>query len=127
VAAKPSKFTGIFEAPQDAGREAVPVADTLTLNQPTVMPTFSIAELPPTTETGRGEPQRTGRPANGKKSDPNYRQVTAYIRKDLYEDITFALHQDSRGQPKRKEFSELVDELLERWRQERDGQQDSTS
>jgi len=123
VAAKPSKFTGIFDTPQDAEREAVPVADTLTLNQPFETPTPSITALSPATEAGRGEPQRTGRPANGKKSDPNYRQVTAYVRKDLYRNVTDALYDEARGrETKRKEFSELVDELLDLWWQEQQTQ-----
>lgn len=67
-------------------------------------------------------PRRTGRPATGKKSDPNYRQVTAYVLKDLYKNVSDALYDESRGRDtKRKEFSELVDELLEQWWRERTG------
>lgn len=121
MAAKPSKFTSIFDAPQEPEPEDVPAAVALSVPQSSATPTPPTAAPRTAPEEGRAEPPRTGRPANGKKSDPNYRQVTAYIRKELYEDVTFALHQDSRGQPKRKEFSELVDELLERWRQERAG------
>ncbi len=58
---------------------------------------------------------RRGRPAGGKKSDPAYQQVTAYVRRDLYRDVRIALLQD----PDRLDFSELVDRLLEQWRQER--------
>jgi hypothetical protein len=124
VASKPSKFTSIFDAPQDPEPEIVPAPVALSVPQPSSTPTPPAEAPPADLEEGRAQPPRAGRPANGKKSDPNYRQVTAYIRKELYEDVTFALHQDSRGQPKRKEFSELVDELLERWRQERSGLRD---
>ncbi len=59
--------------------------------------------------------RRRGRPSGGKKSDPAYQQVTAYVRRDLYRDVRIALLQD----PDRLDFSELVDRLLEQWRQER--------
>lgn len=55
------------------------------------------------------EPKR-GRP-KGKRSDPDYEQVTAYIRKDTHASIKIALLQE--GQ--KREFSELVQELLEQW------------
>lgn len=72
--------------------------------------------------------QRNGRPATGKKSDPNYRQVTAYVRKTLYREVSEALYDDSRGRDtKPKEFSELVDELLEEWRNKRNDRDKSTS
>ena len=70
-------------------------------------------ELPPAPTAGRR--------ASGKKSDPRYKQVTAYVRKDLYRTVTDALYDDARGRDsKRQEFSELVDELLERWCRERE-------
>jgi hypothetical protein len=48
-----------------------------------------------------------GRP-KGKRSNPDYIQVTAYIRQDTYKDIRVLLLQKGDGQ----EFSELVEELL---------------
>jgi hypothetical protein len=53
---------------------------------------------------------RRGRPA-GKRSDPDYEQTTAYIRKDTHKDVKIALLQEGQG----KEFSELVEELLSGW------------
>lgn len=53
-------------------------------------------------------PPRRGRPT-GKRSDPDYTQVTAYIRKAIYKDVQKALVDDE------GEFSELVDGLLEKW------------
>ena len=50
---------------------------------------------------------RMGRP-KGKRSNPDYTQVTAYIRQDTYKDIRVLLLQKGDGQ----EFSELVEELL---------------
>lgn len=53
---------------------------------------------------------RRGRPA-GKRSDPDYEQVTAYIRKDTHKDVKIALLQEGQG----REFSELVQDLLADW------------
>lgn len=44
----------------------------------------------------------------GKRSDPNYTQITAYILKDTHEDVMRRIY-------KRQEFSELVGELLTDW------------
>lgn len=55
-------------------------------------------------------PRRPGRPP-GKRSDPTFEQVTAYIPRDLYRDVRIALLQDDR----RPEFSELVADLLSGW------------
>ncbi len=103
MAGKPSKFTGLFGAAQEPPVEDAPVV----LVEPEAP---SASPAPP-----------VGRRASGKKSDPRYTQVTAYVRKDLYRTVTNALYDDARGRDtKRQEFSELVDELLERWCRERD-------
>ncbi len=54
--------------------------------------------------------KKRGRPA-GKRSDPDYEQVTAYIRRDTYRATKIALLQQGNEQ----EFSELVEELLNEW------------
>lgn len=122
MATKPSKFQSIFQP-----EEEPIIEEKLT---PAVVPVIEEAPAPTplpvpeqnAPEQGSESPRRTGRPATGKKSDPNYRQVTAYVRKDLYRNVTDALYDESRGlDTKRKEFSELVDELLERWWQDRTG------
>jgi hypothetical protein len=46
----------------------------------------------------------------GKRSDPNYRQVSAWVRRDTYDRVTIRLIKEDR-----KEFSELVQELMEQW------------
>ncbi len=58
-------------------------------------------------------PQRVGRP-RGKKSNPEYRQVTVYLRESVHRAAQKLLLDDER-----KEFSELVDELVSRWVQSR--------
>jgi hypothetical protein len=71
-------------------------------------PTLDIA---PAAATAPPSPApRKGRPP-GKRSDPAYEQVTAYIRGDLYRDVRIRLLQEGKGQ----EFSELVAELLAAW------------
>jgi hypothetical protein len=122
VATKPSKFQGIFQPDEETVTDE---ASTLT---PVVVPVLEDEPAPSllpvleqrVAEQGSDSPRRTGRPATGKKSDPNYRQVTAYVRKDLYRNVTDSLYDESRGlDTRRKEFSELIDELLEQWWQGR--------
>jgi hypothetical protein len=59
---------------------------------------------PPSPAPPRGRPK-------GKRSDPAYEQVTAYIPGELYRNVRIGLLQDARGQ----EFSELVADLLSAW------------
>ena len=56
------------------------------------------------------QPQKRGR-TRGKRSNPDYEQVTAYIKKKTYKQTKIALlEQDEIG-----DFSELVEELLSKW------------
>lgn len=123
MATKPSKFSSLFQNNEEElviedETKALVVAPTV---EEAAAPQPVLVETPSSPEPGSDAPRRTGRPATGKKSDPNYRQVTAYVRKDLYKNVSDALYDESRGRPdaKRKEFSELVDELLEQWWQNR--------
>lgn len=53
---------------------------------------------------------RRGRP-NGKRSNSEFQQVTAYIRRDTYRRVTIKLiDQEVKG-----EFSELIEDLLQKW------------
>ena len=54
-------------------------------------------------------PPKRGRPP-GKRSHPDFEQITAYIRKDTHHAVKIALLKNGR-----KEFSELVEELLHLW------------
>lgn len=67
--------------------------------------------------TGREEEQpqgaaKRGRP-RGKRSHPDFEQVSAYISKSTHLSVKIALLQEGRG----REFSELVEELLGQWLQ----------
>ena len=64
-------------------------------------------------EQTEGEGRRRGRPS-GKRSNPDYTQVTAYIPQKLYTDVRIALLQDGGGQ-----FSELVADVLLGWLERR--------
>jgi hypothetical protein len=55
------------------------------------------------------EPKRLGRPP-GKRSDPEYQPVTAWIRKKTYQSVRERLLREGRG-----EFSVLVETLLRDW------------
>lgn len=60
------------------------------------------AENVSTQYAGRGRPR-------AKRSDPAYRQVTAYVQRDTYKAVQVRLLEQER------EFSELVQELLAGW------------
>ena len=83
-----SKFKGLIDAANS--RE-----NTAPQSAPVVMPTK---------RRGRGRPR-------GKRSDPDFEQITAYVRKDTHQGTKIALLQEGRG----REFSELVEDLLAKW------------
>ncbi|KJH70262.1 hypothetical protein [Aliterella atlantica] len=90
-----SKFKSLLDAAK--GKEPEPEKHELEVNQPQL-----VAEPE--------QPPKRGRP-KGKRSHPDYEQVTAYIRKDTHRAAKIALLSESEG----REFSELVQELLEQW------------
>jgi hypothetical protein len=65
----------------------------------------------PKEKAGTGVPRKVGRPRTGKRSDPDYRQVSAWIRRDTYDRVTRRLF----TRENRREFSELVQSLLQDW------------
>jgi hypothetical protein len=69
----------------------------------------------PKEKAGMAAPRKVGRPKTGKRSDPNYRQVSAWIRRDTYDRVTRRLFMKEN----RREFSELVQSLLEDWLKQR--------
>ena len=83
-----SKFQGVIDAAK--GRE-----DTVAKPTPLVMSTK---------RRGSGSPP-------GKRRDPDFEQITAYIRKHTHQGVKIALLQEGQGQ----EFSELVEFLLAKW------------
>lgn len=60
------------------------------------------------TKKASTKPVRASKRALGKRSDPDYTQITAYIRRGTHEDVMRAIY-------KRQELSELIEELLAGW------------
>jgi hypothetical protein len=54
-------------------------------------------------------------PKVGKRSDPAYRQISTYVRSDLYRSVKRELLMEER------DFSDLMDELLAAWISTRQG------
>jgi len=100
-----NKFAAILQArhaPTGAEAAAVPPAQ-----RPPVAAAAAPAKWP-------------GRPGGkGKKSDPNFRQVTAYIPQDLHNNATIALRlaNQERVDADKEDFSELLTRLLADWYQ----------
>jgi len=95
-----SKFAGILN--QAKGRDVEPVEAPAVEAVPIAPPTPLPVETP--------APRRPGRPP-GKRSDPGFAQVSAYIPADLHHEVKLTLLQERKG----REFSELVAELLAEW------------
>jgi hypothetical protein len=57
----------------------------------------------------RPPPRKIGRPATGKRSNPEYRQVSMWMRRDTHDAAVHRLGKEGR------EFSVLVQELIEDW------------
>jgi len=57
---------------------------------------------------------KRGRPRNGKRSDPLFTQITAYISKKTHQEVKVALLHEGEG----RQMSELVEECLRLWLEE---------
>ena len=58
------------------------------------------------------EPEvKRGRPANGKKNNPEFVGLTTYVRRETHTAVKIALLRENRG----RELSQLVEELLAKW------------
>jgi hypothetical protein len=77
--------------------------------EPIVEP--QLEQTVPAVAQSQPEPAKKMDRPSGKRSDPNYTQVTAYIRSQTHRDVKVALLINGEGQ----EFSELIDTLLLEW------------
>lgn len=93
-----SKFKGIFEAAKARSDEATP-------DPPPAEASVSAASPAP---PASGRP--VGRP-RGKRSNPDYEQISAYLRRDTYRAAKIKLLQ--RGDE--RDISEVLEELLAAW------------
>lgn len=66
-------------------------------------------ELEPMADHVTAPARATRKP--GKRSDPDFAQVSAWLRKDTHQSVKVALLQEGQG----REFSELVEHLLTEW------------
>lgn len=66
------------------------------------------------------EPKKPGRP-RGRRSDPNYTQISAYVPLDLYIDIQTELLKEKKSKRQRSatDVSGLVEQLLREWLKQR--------
>lgn len=97
-----SKFTSAMNAAKD--RSSV-VAESIAPQIQATVPSAVSAEPPPV---------RRGRPA-GKRSNHESVQVTAYIQAETHYATKIALLTNSRRGGPKKDFSDLVQELLSKW------------
>jgi len=80
--------------------------------------TAPVAAMPPAQPMAADVPppaRPRGRPREGKRSNADYEQTTAYVRRTTYRDVKIALLQDGDD----RDYSELVEELLTQWLQAR--------
>ena len=97
-----SKFTSAMNAAKD--RSSV-VAEAVGGQLHAAQPKLALPEQPPV---------RRGRPP-GKRSSHESVQVTAYIQAETHYATKIALLTNSRRGGQKKDFSDLVQELLARW------------
>ena len=60
----------------------------------------------------RGRPQG---PAGGKRSDPDYEQISAYVPRKLHQNVKLALLRAEVESGEKQEFSTLIENLLTSW------------
>ena len=68
---------------------------------------------------GRKKKSRRGRP-RGKRSNPDYVQLTSYVREQSLDDAKAALMKEKRQTGRKRDVSELIDSLLAFYVQEGD-------
>ncbi|MBF2065924.1 MAG: hypothetical protein IGS39_16115 [Calothrix sp. C42_A2020_038] len=103
--------TLIEQTPTEVETAPIPT-QTPTREDSQPQPTEQIPTQPPQTS----EPKQMGRPkGKGKRSNPDYEQVTAYIKSATYNNVKIELLKEG----KKREFSELVQEMLDDWLQGR--------
>ena len=104
-----------ISAPVPAPMAETPAAMSAPIVQPeaTAQTPMLAVELPPLD----APPRRRGRPATGKRSDPNWLGRTFYINKDVDRKIEIALLKLKQSQGIELDKSELVNGLLAAWLQ----------
>ncbi len=107
-----NKFRQIIDAKRkDQAEEGTtpPEADAVPAHLEPETPAVVAPASPPqpaSTNTRRGRPPK---PEGAKRTNPDFEQVTAYIRRQTYKRVKIQLIEEDR------EFSDLVEELLTIW------------
>jgi hypothetical protein len=98
-----SKFAGLFDrstgAEKSKGKKKTP-------GEPP-----AASKKAPAKQKGGPSRGRPAGPAGGKRSNPEFTQTTAYIRKSTLSDVKVALIKEGQN----RDYSELVEELLRKW------------
>lgn len=112
---KPGKFSAIFRArKEEPTPEAEPEAPA---SKPQSRPKTAAATASGAGDAAAKRPR--GRPkANGKRLNPEYTQVTAYIPAELHTETKINLIRSGK-----REFSILIEELLTTWNKKHGSQQ----
>jgi hypothetical protein len=106
-----SKFKDILKAAKEREGDNIEISSTQALGAVEVEETAPEPIRPePQSDSSETQPPKRGRP-KGKRSDPDYEQVTAYIKKETYRQSKIALLQQGEVQ----DFSLLVEQLLSEW------------
>ena len=92
--AKPNRFAGLMKDRQSD--ESIPTDET--------------SRAPAEDDYSHTVSSR-GRPRNGKRSNPDYKQISALIRKDTHRAVVRVLLDDGKS----RDVSDLLQELLQRW------------
>jgi len=108
-----SKFSSIIAAHKQRAEPEAPAETSAQQpeEQESITPPAPVASQQRKKHTPSPTPTGRGRPAGGKRSDPDFTQVTAYVREDTYRKVKIALLQERNPQ----EFSDLVEQLLDTW------------
>ncbi|MDQ5853431.1 MAG: hypothetical protein M3380_15430 [Chloroflexota bacterium] len=97
-----SKYKGFFDMRHS---EAQPPGDAA----PEALAEQDAGETLPKAE------KRRGRPAGGKSTNPRYVQVSGYVPREVYAMTQIGLQKESIETGKKRDFSDLLEELLTAW------------
>ena len=100
-----SRFTDVINAARNRPEQSHEELEPQPVQQ---RPVASSAPQPQ-----RPAPAKRGRPTGGKRNNPDYEQVGAYIPKELNKRVKMRLLE----MDKDREFSELIEYLLKKWLQ----------
>lgn len=100
-----SKFKGLLDATRDRRQEYAEAGDVSA-----DLPAASIQEVNSPSPIAESATRPLGRP-RGKRSDPAYEQITAYIRKETYRTLKIKLLETG----DERDASEVIEDVLSAW------------